>query len=253
MLSTARSVCSRACAAAGYEEPCWGYHFDFQSRVFFYRSGEPNTIATAFAGHALLDAHRGDSMTRRLLDRAHGVGRFFMRHVPLTEDGEGAVLRLPAGRPLPDPQLEPAGRVAAGPPGRPRRATPRSSRPRPGPRCATRPPASAPTAHGPTGSCRISPGSTTSTRATCSTHCGPAPTAGSAQHEADEAWTKGIAYYRRADVPRRWRARSTTRTSSTRSTRNRSRRESRRSRSPRAETPRSRRRRGRCSISRAAG
>src|SRR5262245_16861902 len=20
----------------GYEEPCWGYHFDFQSRVFFY-------------------------------------------------------------------------------------------------------------------------------------------------------------------------------------------------------------------------
>ncbi len=23
--------------AGGYEEPCWGYHFDFQSRVFFYR------------------------------------------------------------------------------------------------------------------------------------------------------------------------------------------------------------------------
>ncbi len=72
-----------------FEEPCWGYHFDFQSRVFFYRSGEPNTIATAFAGHALLDAYEalGDAP---LLDRAHGVGRFFMRHVPLTEDGEGA-------------------------------------------------------------------------------------------------------------------------------------------------------------------
>ena len=72
-----------------FEEPCWGYHFDFQSRVFFYRSGEPNTIATAFAGHALIDAYEAldDSA---LLDRAHGVGRFFMRHVPLTEDGDGA-------------------------------------------------------------------------------------------------------------------------------------------------------------------
>ena len=72
-----------------FEEPCWGYHFDFQSRVFFYRSGEPNTIATAFAGHALLDAHEALD-DPDLLDRAHGVGRFFMRHVPLTEDGEGA-------------------------------------------------------------------------------------------------------------------------------------------------------------------
>ncbi|MGH2925870.1 MAG: hypothetical protein ACRDK1_07865 [Solirubrobacterales bacterium] len=72
-----------------FEEPCWGYHFDFQSRVFFYASGEPNTIATAFAGHALLDAHEAlDDPV--LLDRARGVGRFFIRHVPLTEDGEGA-------------------------------------------------------------------------------------------------------------------------------------------------------------------
>jgi hypothetical protein len=73
----------------GYEEPCWGYHFDFQSRVFFYGRGEPNTIATAFAGHALLDAHEatGDS---RLLDLAAGTGRFFRRFVPLTHADEGA-------------------------------------------------------------------------------------------------------------------------------------------------------------------
>ena len=39
-----------------YEEPSWGYHWDAQSRVFFYPRSEPNGIATAFAGHALLDA-----------------------------------------------------------------------------------------------------------------------------------------------------------------------------------------------------
>jgi hypothetical protein len=71
-----------------YPEPCWGYHFDFQSRVFFYASGEPNTIATAFAGMALLDAYEvlGDA---RLLEEARGVGRFFMRRVPRTPDGVG--------------------------------------------------------------------------------------------------------------------------------------------------------------------
>jgi hypothetical protein len=78
-----------ALRSPGYEEPCWGYHFDFQSRVFFYGRGEPNTIATAFAGHALLDAHEatGDP---RLLDLAAGAGRFFLRFVPLTEADEGA-------------------------------------------------------------------------------------------------------------------------------------------------------------------
>jgi hypothetical protein len=69
-----------------YPEPCWGYHFDFQSRIFFYASGEPNTIATAFAGMALLDAYDvlGDV---RLLEEARDVGRFFMRRVPRTPDG----------------------------------------------------------------------------------------------------------------------------------------------------------------------
>jgi hypothetical protein len=72
-----------------YEEPCWGYHFDFQSRVFFYPRSTPNSIATAFAGMAYLDAYerRGDL---DLLDVAHGVGRFFLRHVPQTSDSPGA-------------------------------------------------------------------------------------------------------------------------------------------------------------------
>jgi hypothetical protein len=70
-------------------EPCWGYPFDVQSRVFFYSRRQPNTIATAFAGHALLDAHAfaGDD---GLLDKARGAGRFFLRRVPQTGTREGA-------------------------------------------------------------------------------------------------------------------------------------------------------------------
>jgi hypothetical protein len=72
-----------------YDEPCWGYPFDTQTRVFFYPRTAPNTIATAFAGMALLDAHErtGDDA---LLDEAVGVGRFFLRHVPQTPAAQGA-------------------------------------------------------------------------------------------------------------------------------------------------------------------
>lgn len=73
----------------GIEEPCWGYHFDVQTRVFFYSRGAPNTIATSFAGRALLDAY---DVTKdgALLRRAEAVGDFFLRHVPQTPSEPGA-------------------------------------------------------------------------------------------------------------------------------------------------------------------
>jgi hypothetical protein len=39
----------------GYEEACWGYNFDWQSRAFFAPAGTPNVVCTAFAGQAYLD------------------------------------------------------------------------------------------------------------------------------------------------------------------------------------------------------
>lgn len=79
----------RSLRLPGYEESCWGYHFDVQSRVFFYPSTTPNTIATAFAGLALLDAYDaiGDPA---LLGEATEAGEFFLRHVPQTDDAPGA-------------------------------------------------------------------------------------------------------------------------------------------------------------------
>ncbi|MGV1048309.1 MAG: glycosyltransferase [Solirubrobacterales bacterium] len=72
-----------------WEDPCWSYPFGIQTRVLYYPSTAPNTIATAFAGIALLDAYEA-SGEPRLLELARGVGRFFARNVPQTEDPPGA-------------------------------------------------------------------------------------------------------------------------------------------------------------------
>ena len=75
--------------AATFTEPCWGYHFDVQTRVFFYAKTVPNTIATAFAAMGLLDAYElaGEE---RALDLAVGAAEFFARHVPQTASPNGA-------------------------------------------------------------------------------------------------------------------------------------------------------------------
>jgi hypothetical protein len=78
-----------ALRCGGFDEPCWGYHFDVQTRVFFYPSTSPNTIATVFAGMALVDAYEATGETR-LLELAAETGDFFLRHVPQTRDGDGA-------------------------------------------------------------------------------------------------------------------------------------------------------------------
>jgi hypothetical protein len=72
-----------------YPEPCWGYHFDVQTRVFFYPSTTPNTIATAFAGLGLLDAYELADEPQALV-LAAGVADFFVRHVPQTRNRSGA-------------------------------------------------------------------------------------------------------------------------------------------------------------------
>jgi hypothetical protein len=72
-----------------FPEPCWGYHFDVQTRVFFYPRTTPNTIATAFAALGLLDAHEL-AATPGALALAAGTGDFFLRHVPQTPAGDGA-------------------------------------------------------------------------------------------------------------------------------------------------------------------
>jgi hypothetical protein len=72
-----------------HPEPSWGYHWPFASRVFHKPAGAPNTIATTYAGIALLDAWErlGDP---ELLETAVQTGWFFLRHVPQTPGPGGA-------------------------------------------------------------------------------------------------------------------------------------------------------------------
>ncbi len=97
-----------------YEEACWGYHFPFQSRVFFYERGEPNTIATAFAGSALLDAYSATG-EERLLEQARVRGALLRSPRASNESRARRLLRLSARRPFPNPQLERSRRRAFGP------------------------------------------------------------------------------------------------------------------------------------------
>jgi hypothetical protein len=57
---------------------CWGYDFDWQTRTVFIPRGEPNVIATTFAGNAVLDFYDkiGDPS---LLDVAASAGRFILK------------------------------------------------------------------------------------------------------------------------------------------------------------------------------
>jgi hypothetical protein len=72
-----------------FDEPCWSYEWDVQTRVFFYPGTDPNTIATAFAGFALLDAWERTGADDAL-ELASGVADFFLRHVPRTKARGGA-------------------------------------------------------------------------------------------------------------------------------------------------------------------
>jgi hypothetical protein len=73
----------------GFEQPCWGYGFDVETRFFFYAAETPNSIATAFAGLALLDAERAGAGAGAL-ELATGAGEYFLRHTPQTEAPTGS-------------------------------------------------------------------------------------------------------------------------------------------------------------------
>jgi hypothetical protein len=84
-------------ASPGYSGPCWGNHFDYQSRVFWLPKGEPTVVWTALCGHAFIDAWErlGD---RRYLDVADGVRHFIMTDLERRPEGDGLCISyIPSG------------------------------------------------------------------------------------------------------------------------------------------------------------
>ncbi len=51
---------------AGYSGNCWGYDFDWQSRMFLRPKGTPTIVNTAFIGHVLLDCYQITGNVRAL-------------------------------------------------------------------------------------------------------------------------------------------------------------------------------------------
>jgi hypothetical protein len=77
----------------------WGYHFDVQTRICWYARETPNTIATSFVAHALLDACELMGADR-WRDAAVAAARYLETHM-LDESRTGAYFRY-----LPDePEL----------------------------------------------------------------------------------------------------------------------------------------------------
>jgi hypothetical protein len=74
---------------SAYREACWAYEFDVQTRVFFYPRGMPNTIATTFAGNALLDAYEFCGL-EHCREEAQSAAEFFLRRVPQSAASRGA-------------------------------------------------------------------------------------------------------------------------------------------------------------------
>ncbi|MFN8557638.1 MAG: hypothetical protein U0531_09920 [Dehalococcoidia bacterium] len=81
-------------ASPGWSGPCWGNHFDYQSRVFYQPKGEPTVVWTALGGHAL--AH-GYEVTgeRRYLEAAAGACAFILRDLEWRDEGRLPVSYVP--------------------------------------------------------------------------------------------------------------------------------------------------------------
>ncbi len=69
----------------GYETACWGYNFDWQSKLFLTPAGTPNIVTTVFVANAFLD-YFDKTKDRTCLDMAISGCEFFLRHLILFED-----------------------------------------------------------------------------------------------------------------------------------------------------------------------
>ena len=74
--------------STGYAEACWGYPFDWQSRVFFAPRGTPNVVCTVFGAHAYLDWYERTG-SEFVLKMAMSSCRFLLDRLNRTKDRGG--------------------------------------------------------------------------------------------------------------------------------------------------------------------
>ena len=81
----------KAHPSPGYENLCWGNHFDYQSRVFYLPKGEPTVVWVAHIGHAFLDAWEL-TKDEEYLEVAKSVCRFILNDLERRPEGGGVCI-----------------------------------------------------------------------------------------------------------------------------------------------------------------
>ena len=69
----------------GFSGNCWGYNFDWQSRVFYLPRWTPTIVNTSFIGHALLDTYRSTG-NQQALELALPIAEFMLNDLNRTTE-----------------------------------------------------------------------------------------------------------------------------------------------------------------------
>lgn len=75
----------------GYSGACWGYNFDWQSRVFFQPKYTPTVVATSFVADALFEAWE-ITKNQKYLDTALSACEFIINDLNKSTDDSGGLI-----------------------------------------------------------------------------------------------------------------------------------------------------------------
>jgi hypothetical protein len=81
----------RANRSPGFSGPCWGNHFDYQTRTYYLPSNCPTIVWSSLIGHAFVDSFEQTGAGADL-EEARGVCEFILRDLPRYRDEKGTCI-----------------------------------------------------------------------------------------------------------------------------------------------------------------
>jgi hypothetical protein len=77
--------------AVGFSGPCWGNHFDYQTRLYYLPKSQPTVVWSALIGHAFVDSYERFGREHDLVI-SRGICEFILRDLPRFADEFGACI-----------------------------------------------------------------------------------------------------------------------------------------------------------------
>jgi polysaccharide biosynthesis protein VpsJ len=81
----------RSNRSSGYSGPCWGNHFDYQTRTYYLAAHHPTIVWSSLIGHAFIDSFELSGKSSDL-EEARGVCEFILRDLPRFTDDKGTCI-----------------------------------------------------------------------------------------------------------------------------------------------------------------